>query len=209
MFSSNVVCSPTITNIGDVLCKISSILQLILPILVLLGVVYFIWGVVTLVIGNDEEAKKRGKDRIIYGIIGFVVIAAMWGLVAIVIRTFGLNENSQIVSGLINNTSSISEQNMGVCNLGANPKLSNLFNYVTCFINSSIIPLLITLTVAMFIWGVVQFVANSDEESKREKGKQFMIWGIIGLVVMVGVWGLVKIVGSTFGIEYVIPQVKQ
>ena len=61
----------------------------------------------------------------------------------------------------------------------------------------------------MFVWGVVQYVINADEESKKSKGKQFMIWGIIALTVMVSVWGLVKIVGDTFGIDSTfIPEVK-
>jgi hypothetical protein len=60
----------------------------------------------------------------------------------------------------------------------------------------------------MFIWGVVQYVINSDEEAKKAKGKQFMIWGVLGLAIMFSVWGLVNIVGTTFGIDYIIPQVR-
>lgn len=95
-----------------------------------------------------------------------------------------------------------------LCTLAANPKLQDLLSYISCIINGSVIPVIFGLAIVMFIWGVVQYVINSDEEAKKAKGKQFMIWGIIGLTVMVGIWGLVKIVGSTFGIEYVIPQLK-
>jgi len=95
-----------------------------------------------------------------------------------------------------------------LCILASNPKFQNLLIYASCIINKSVIPLIFALALVMFIWGVVQYVINSDEEAKKEKGKQFMIWGIIGLTVMFGVWGLVKIVGFTFGIEYVIPQLK-
>ena len=42
-------------------------------------------------ISSDEEAKKKGRDRIIYGIIGLVVIIAIWGLVGVVRNSFGLN----------------------------------------------------------------------------------------------------------------------
>lgn len=98
---------------------------------------------------------------------------------------------------------------MTLCDLTANPKLQDLLVYGVCIINKSVIPLIIALAVVMFIWGVVQYVINSNEEAKKEKGKQFMIWGIIGLTVMFAVWGLVRIVGKTFGIEYVIPQLKQ
>lgn len=96
-----------------------------------------------------------------------------------------------------------------MCTLVANPKFQDLLIYVVCIINKSVIPLIIALALVMFIWGVVQYVINSDEEAKKAKGKEFMIWGIIGLTVMFAVWGLVKIVGTTFGIEYVIPQLQQ
>jgi hypothetical protein len=84
-------------NPGDIqyiICRIGDILDTIIPILVVLGVVYFIWGVVSYVIGDDEEAKKKGRDRMIYGIIGLVVIVAMWGLVGIVRNTFGIGGGS-------------------------------------------------------------------------------------------------------------------
>jgi uncharacterized membrane protein YidH (DUF202 family) len=74
-------------------------------------------------------------------------------------------------------------------------------------INRSIIPLIFALAIALFVWGVVQYVINADSEEKRKKGKQFMIWGIIALAVMISVWGLVKIVTNTFGVtKSVLPQ---
>jgi hypothetical protein len=33
-----------------------------------------------------------------------------------------------------------------------------------------------------------------------------MIWGVVALAVMFGVWGLVKILGATFGVQHVVPQ---
>lgn len=81
------------TGIQAVICKIGEILNTIIPILIVLGVVYFIWGVITYMIGADEEAKKKGRDKIIYGIIGLVVIVGMWGLVKIVTSTFGISNN--------------------------------------------------------------------------------------------------------------------
>lgn len=89
-----------------------------------------------------------------------------------------------------------------------NPKFQHLLSYATCIISTSVIPLIFALAVAMFVWGVVQYVIKSDEEAKKEKGRQFMVWGIIALAVMVSVWGLVRILGNTFGIEYAIPKVK-
>lgn len=84
----------TAGTIQSVLCKIGNILDIVIPIIIVLGVVYFIWGVVKYVISDDEEAKKAGKNRMIYGIIGLVVIVAMWGLVNMVTRTFGIGSGS-------------------------------------------------------------------------------------------------------------------
>lgn len=88
-------------------------------------------------------------------------------------------------------------------------KFQDLLSYVTCIIGKAVIPLIFALAIVVFLWGVVQFVMNSDEEAKKAKGKEFMMWGIIALAVMVSVWGLVSILGNTFGINaHFIPQVK-
>ncbi|HAS80462.1 TPA: hypothetical protein DD445_01120 [Candidatus Nomurabacteria bacterium] len=96
-----------------------------------------------------------------------------------------------------------------MCTLAPSPLFQDLLSYVGCIISKSVIPLIFSLAIVIFIWGVVQYVINTEEEAKREKGKEFMIWGILALTVMVSVWGLVRIVGDTFNIEYVVPQLKQ
>ncbi len=93
--------------------------------------------------------------------------------------------------------------------LGADKKIGGLLSYVTCLIQTAFIPLIFALTIAMFVWGVAQFIIHSDDEAKKESAKQLMIWGIIGLTVMMGVWGLVRIVGGTFDLNTsVLPSVK-
>ncbi len=95
-----------------------------------------------------------------------------------------------------------------MCNLILGPKFQDLLSYITCIISNYVVVLIVAIAMVMFIWGVVQYVINNGEEAKKERGKQFMIWGIIGLAVMIAVWGLVRILGTTFGIDYAIPQLK-
>lgn len=84
-----VACDATSTGtITGIICKITQILNAVVPLLIALGIVYFVWGVVSYVIASDEEAKKSGRDRIIYGIIGLAVIVSVWGLVNILVKTF-------------------------------------------------------------------------------------------------------------------------
>lgn len=87
------------------------------------------------------------------------------------------------------------------CNLVASPKIQDVFSYMSCILNIAVVPLIFSLALASFVFGVVQYVLNESDEGKREKGKQFMVWGIIALTVMVSVWGLVNMLGSTFNID--------
>jgi hypothetical protein len=85
--------STTQGNLFGLLCRIGQFLNSVVPVLIALAVVYFVWGVVTYVISSDEEAKKTGRDRIIFGIIGLAVIIGMWGLVNLLANTFSLNNS--------------------------------------------------------------------------------------------------------------------
>lgn len=190
-------------GISKLICQLQKILNAIIPFLITLGLIYFIWGVAQYVIAGGEESKKKGREHIIYGLIGLAVIVGVWGLVNIVTKTFGLEGNATVLPVFLTGTSA-------TCSLAGNPKFQDLLCYVTRIINDSIIPLIFTLAVLMFIWGVVQYVINSDEEAKKEKGRQFMLWGIIALTVMVSVWGLVGILRTTFdpnGNNSILPQV--
>lgn len=90
LFAFAATCNTTVTGLKDILCRVSELLNLIIPVILVLGVVYFVYGVVQYVMADDEEAKTKGRDRMIYGIIGLVVIVSMWGLVGILVNTFGL-----------------------------------------------------------------------------------------------------------------------
>jgi hypothetical protein len=190
------------TGLAKMICQVTQLLNSIIPLLIALGVVIFIWGVVMYVIADGEEAKKKGKDRMIWGIIGFSVIIGLWGLVILLLNTFGLG-------GAVAPTLEPLTGTATTCSLAGNPKIQDLLCYVTNIINSSIIPLLFTGAVVMFVWGVVQFFfINGEKEEKRAQGKQFMIWGVVALAVMLSVWGLVGILGTTFGISSsILPQV--
>ncbi len=59
-------------------------------------------------------------------------------------------------------------------------------------VDSSIIPLMYALAFLFFIYGVAQTMFSYNEE-KRQEGKKFALWGIIGLVVLFSVWGVVKL----------------
>ncbi len=93
--------------------------------------------------------------------------------------------------------------------LVASPKLADILKFFTCLLENSVIPLLITVAIVIFIWGVVQFIGNADNEEKRKKGREFMVWGIVSLFLIVSVWGIVHILTNTFGVSFGLPQLAQ
>ena len=62
-----------------------------------------------------------------------------------------------------------------------------------------LIALLMTTALLAFLYGGAEFVRNAASEDGREKGKQHMLWGIIGLFIMVSAIGLVNFICRAVG----------
>ena len=69
-----------------------------------------------------------------------------------------------------------------------------------------LIVMLFALAVAFFLYGVFEFLLNQENEEKRTTGRSHMLWGIIGITIMVGVWAILGIILRTFNIENINPQ---
>ncbi len=92
------------------------------------------------------------------------------------------------------------------CAVNSFSALHGIINFISCSLVGYIVPMLFALAVAAFIWGIVQTLLNPTNEEARKKGKTFVMWGLISLFFMVAVWGIVKILAATFGLNTFIPQ---
>lgn len=65
----------------------------LVPLLFAIAFIVFIYGVAKSYIFSrgDEGAVEEGHKLILWGLVGFFVIISVWGLVNIVVDTFGLN----------------------------------------------------------------------------------------------------------------------
>lgn len=71
----------------------------------------------------------------------------------------------------------------------------------------SLVPVLFAITVVYFLWGVLKFIKSAGDTTARASGKKMMLFGIIGLAVMVSFWGIVRLlVGTLGGTSFGIPQ---
>ena len=68
--------------------------EILNPIITLIGLaafVLFVWGVVEFIRNADDpEARKKGQQHMLWGIIGFVIIFGTESIIAILKATFGL-----------------------------------------------------------------------------------------------------------------------
>ena len=77
-------------------------------------------------------------------------------------------------------------------------------------VNAEIInPLIIflfALALVYFLYGVLEFFMNQENEEKRTASKKHMLWGIVGLTIMMGVWAILGMIISTFNIKEIDPE---
>lgn len=64
-----------------------------------------------------------------------------------------------------------------------------------------LVPLLMSVAIVMFFWGIVKFIANMDDENARSGGKSLMVWGMIAIFVMVSFWGIIGYFQESLGLS--------
>ena len=65
-------------------------------------------------------------------------------------------------------------------------------------------PLIILLTaiaVLVFMYGSFQYIANSNDPTGRADGQKHIMWGIIGLLVMLTAFAILSVAANTFGLK--------
>jgi nitrogen fixation-related uncharacterized protein len=75
--------------------------------------------------------------------------------------------------------------------------IDSLINKVATNIVNPIILLLFSVAFLIFLWGLFQFIYQADDATAREDGKKHMLYGVIGLAIMVGAIGIVQILKRT------------
>lgn len=81
--------------------------------------------------------------------------------------------------------------------------IGNVFDigaFIIGIINNLVVPVLFAVAFIVFVYGAFEvFIVGANSADVKEKGKNLMIWGLVGFFVMVSVWGLVNILTGTIG----------
>jgi membrane protease YdiL (CAAX protease family) len=80
-------------------------------------------------------------------------------------------------------------------------KVDGFFQDAGKFINDTLIPIILAIAFLIFIIGAVRFflLAGKDNEDGQKNGKNLMLWGIIGFVLIVSIWGIITVIAEGLG----------
>lgn len=71
----------------------------LVPFMFAIAFVYFIWNLANLFIfsRDSEKAREEGSRNALYGILAFVVIISLWGIVNLFVVGLGFNQENALV----------------------------------------------------------------------------------------------------------------
>jgi hypothetical protein len=77
----------------------------------------------------------------------------------------------------------------------------NILDMIVATVLNPIAMLLFAWGFFQFIWGLFNFMRNLNVSSTKEEAQMHMIYGVVGMFVMVAVWGIVNLVANTLGLQ--------
>ncbi len=76
---------------------------------------------------------------------------------------------------------------------------SNIILYAVYLIYL-LIPILFIIAFLIFFWGLSKFILSSGNTADIEKGKTYMLWGILALFVLLTFRAIISLVSTDLGI---------
>lgn len=92
----------SIGGIMSLLDMASQLINRLIPFVIALTVLVFLWGILKFVLSNDADGRKEARGYMIWGIISLFVMVSVWGLVNILVRSFNLENTAPPAPGLPN-----------------------------------------------------------------------------------------------------------
>jgi hypothetical protein len=71
-----------------------------------------------------------------------------------------------------------------------------------------LIGLFAALALLSFFWGLAKFILSAGDEKKIQEGKDIMIWGTVGLFVLVSIWGILTLLYGELDFGGALPRIQ-
>lgn len=83
----------------------------------------------------------------------------------------------------------------------------NAMNRIVTFIIDPALLVIFALGFLLFVYGLVEFLWKMNGEGDTAEGKKHMVWGVVGMLIMISVYGILDIIDNTFGLDFSNPDV--
>ena len=71
---------------------------------------------------------------------------------------------------------------------------------VDYYLINPLIVLMFGAALVYFLYGVVEFLANQASAGEKGTGKEHMLWGVIGMFIMISVFGILHLIEHSLGV---------
>lgn len=79
--------------------------------------------------------------------------------------------------------------------------LGTIMLKVNAYLINPLIMLLFGIAIIVFVYGLIEYIAQKDNTEATLRGKRHMFWGIVGIFIMVSVFAIMRIIINAFGAE--------
>ena len=81
----------------------------------------------------------------------------------------------------------------------AEASVVTLMRSIDRVIINPLIVFLFALAMAYFIFGIVKYLLSPGNEEVRKQSRSQMIWGVIGMFIMISVFGIMRMILTSLG----------
>ncbi len=81
------------------------------------------------------------------------------------------------------------------------PAIVPFLNKINDVILNPALILLFSVALLVFLYGGLQFIVRASDEKARAEGKKAMVWGLVGMFIMVTAFGLIRLILSSVGLN--------
>lgn len=64
---------------------------------------------------------------------------------------------------------------------------------------NGLVALMILVAILAFFWGLIMYLFKQGED--KSEGLKLMFYGVIAIFVMVSIWGIIRLLQQTFGVQ--------
>ena len=81
-----------------------------------------------------------------------------------------------------------------------NSAVTGVVSKIVSAVVMPVITVVFALAILLFVWGAAGLILKKDNPDKRAEIQQHILWGVIGMFIMVASYGIIRFVAATIGV---------